>query len=101
MEAFDETLDRNIWSLSDKRLKWDLEIATKRRNKPEEVEASLDDLFQKQRSAETAEMDAVSDGDGAEQDETDRESILSSDTCRNKDRACRTGGKISQDPRGR
>ncbi|EJD03992.1 uncharacterized protein FOMMEDRAFT_106372 [Fomitiporia mediterranea MF3/22] len=49
MDQFDESLDRRVWSLSDQRLKWDLEIATKRRNVPREVENLMLDLFNKQR----------------------------------------------------
>ena len=39
MEPFDEALDRHIWSLSDQRLKWDKEIAERRRTRPREIEA--------------------------------------------------------------
>lgn len=38
MEPFDEALDRHIWSLSDQRLKWDKEIADRRRSRPQEIE---------------------------------------------------------------
>ena len=38
MEPFDEALDRHIWSLSDQRLKWDKEIADRRRLRPEDIE---------------------------------------------------------------
>lgn len=41
MEPFDEALDRHIWSLSDQRLKWDKEIADRRRSRPEEIEKSI------------------------------------------------------------
>jgi hypothetical protein len=77
METFDETLDRNIWSLSDKRLKWDLEIATKRRTKPPEMEGILKEVFEQRRSSEVTEMEAKGDNDGMEQDETDRKYHLS------------------------
>jgi hypothetical protein len=52
MEPFDEPLDKNIWSLSDKRLKLDQEIAVKRRSKPQEVEESTRELYQRQRAAD-------------------------------------------------
>lgn len=38
VEPFDEALDRHIWSLSDQRLKWDKEIADRRRSRPEDIE---------------------------------------------------------------
>ncbi|KAH0830461.1 hypothetical protein J3R83DRAFT_1886 [Lanmaoa asiatica] len=38
VEPFDEALDRHIWSLSDQRLKWDKEIADRRRSRPEAIE---------------------------------------------------------------
>lgn len=41
MEPFDEALDRHIWSLSDQRLKWDKEIADRRRSRAEEIEKSI------------------------------------------------------------
>ncbi|THH09466.1 hypothetical protein EW145_g1984 [Phellinidium pouzarii] len=48
-DQFDESLDRRVWSLSDQRLKWDLEIAVKRRSIPLEVEALMRDLISHQR----------------------------------------------------
>ncbi|KAF8556821.1 hypothetical protein OG21DRAFT_526564 [Imleria badia] len=41
VEPFDEALDRHIWSLSDQRLKWDKEIADRRRSKPEDIQKSI------------------------------------------------------------
>lgn len=41
VEPFDEALDRHIWSLSDQRLKWDKEIADRRRSRPEDIEKSV------------------------------------------------------------
>ncbi|KAN0084119.1 hypothetical protein V8E55_007623 [Tylopilus felleus] len=38
VEPFDEALDRHIWSLSDQRLKWDKEIADRRRSRPVDIE---------------------------------------------------------------
>jgi hypothetical protein len=73
METFDETLDRNIWTLSDKRLKWDQEIAAKRRTKPREVEGFLGVLFEQQRGSESIEMEADGGNDDAEEGEVDRE----------------------------
>ena len=49
MDQFDEALDRRVWSLSDQRLKWDLEIALKRRGVPIEVETLMRDLIVQQR----------------------------------------------------
>ncbi|KLO19778.1 hypothetical protein SCHPADRAFT_842726 [Schizopora paradoxa] len=52
-DQFDEALDRRVHSLSDQRLKWDLEIALKRRKTPAEVETLVKDLIQTQREADT------------------------------------------------
>lgn len=41
MEAFDETLDRRIWSLADNRIKWHTLIAEKRRKVPSETEKTV------------------------------------------------------------
>jgi len=72
MEPFDENLDKNIWALSDKRLKLDLEIAMKRRSKPQEIEESLGELYQRQQAADT-EM-AVSEDEIQDEDpDNDRE----------------------------
>ncbi|KZT28640.1 hypothetical protein NEOLEDRAFT_1129489 [Neolentinus lepideus HHB14362 ss-1] len=49
MESFDEALDRRIWSLSDQRLKWDREIASKRQTRPKEVADMIQDLLERQR----------------------------------------------------
>lgn len=49
VEQFDEALDRRVWSLSDQRRKWDLEIAKKRRITPREVEGLIHDLVTRQR----------------------------------------------------
>lgn len=45
-EAFDEGLDRRIWSLSEQCLQWDVDIAKKRRERPQEVEKLLRDILQ-------------------------------------------------------
>ena len=41
MEAFDETLDRRIWSLADNRIKWHTLIAERRRKVPTETERTV------------------------------------------------------------
>ena len=48
IEPFDEALDRETWSLYNQRLQWDLELATKRRKRPQEVVDVLEKLFQAQ-----------------------------------------------------
>jgi hypothetical protein len=48
VESFDETLDKNIWSLGDQRLKLDQQVAVKRRTKPQEIQATLRRAFEKQ-----------------------------------------------------
>lgn len=58
MDQFDEALDRRVWSLSDQRLKWDLEIALKRRGVPTEVEALMRDLISQQRQHDENLLDA-------------------------------------------
>jgi hypothetical protein len=56
VEPFDEALDRETWSLYNQRLQWDLELATKRRNRPREVADLLENLFKVQDAA-LAELD--------------------------------------------
>ena len=51
IEPFDEALDRETWSLYNQRLQWDLELATKRRKRPQEVVDVLEKLFQVQDAA--------------------------------------------------
>jgi len=51
IEPFDEALDRETWSLYNQRLQWDLELATKRRKRPQEVVDVLENLFQVQDTA--------------------------------------------------
>lgn len=51
IEPFDEALDRETWSLYNQRLQWDLELATKRRRRPQEVVDVLEKLFQAQDAA--------------------------------------------------
>ncbi len=48
VEPFDEALDRETWSLYNERLQWDLELATKRRKRPQEVADLLENLFKAQ-----------------------------------------------------
>jgi hypothetical protein len=45
MEAFDETLDRRIWSLADNRIKWHTLIAERRRKVPTETEKTVTALL--------------------------------------------------------
>ena len=45
MEAFDETLDRRIWSLADNRIKWHTLIAERRRKVPTETERTITTLL--------------------------------------------------------
>jgi len=61
IEPFDEALDRHIWSLSDQRLKWDREIARTRVERPREVEALLQDLFDRQQEADEQETELAPD----------------------------------------
>ncbi|KAI0315546.1 hypothetical protein OF83DRAFT_1061929 [Amylostereum chailletii] len=51
-EPFDETLDKEIWSLQDQRLQWDRDLAQKRRERPQEVARMLADLYRLQTSVE-------------------------------------------------
>jgi hypothetical protein len=51
IEPFDEALDRETWSLYNQRLQWDLELATKRRKRPQEVVDVLEKFFQAQNAA--------------------------------------------------
>lgn len=64
IEPFDEALDRHIWSLSDQRLKWDRMMARTRVERPREVEAMLQDLFDCQQDAAAQDVEvAVDDAD--------------------------------------
>ena len=45
MEAFDEALDRRIWSLADNRIKWHTLIAERRRTVPIETERTVATLL--------------------------------------------------------
>ncbi|KAH9830944.1 uncharacterized protein C8Q71DRAFT_315519 [Rhodofomes roseus] len=48
-EPFDEGFDRHIWALAHQSLQWDSEIAARRRKHPKEIEAQMEELFQRQR----------------------------------------------------
>ena len=48
IEPFDEALDRETWSLYNQRLQWDLELATKRQRRPQEVVDLLGNLLKVQ-----------------------------------------------------
>lgn len=65
-EPFDEALDRETWSLYNQRLQWDLELATKRRKRPQEVAELLENLFKVQEAA-LEELDRT-----VEEDDEDR-----------------------------
>ncbi|THV07661.1 hypothetical protein K435DRAFT_959728 [Dendrothele bispora CBS 962.96] len=52
IEQFDEALDRRVWALADNRLAWHKEIANKRRTIPQEVQRSLQGLFEQERAEE-------------------------------------------------
>ena len=56
VEPFDEALDRETWSLYNQRLQWDLELATKRRKRPQEVADLFEYLF-KAREAAIGDLD--------------------------------------------
>jgi len=55
MECFDEVLDREVWCLSDQRLKSDSGIADKRRDKPKQIESAFRDYLRSQEQLETEE----------------------------------------------
>lgn len=52
VEPFDEALDRYIWSLSDQRLKWDKDVAARRRTRPKEIERLISDTLAQHNSVE-------------------------------------------------
>ena len=56
VEPFDEALDRETWSLYNQHLQWDLELATKRRKRPQEISDLFENLF-KARAAPMGELD--------------------------------------------
>jgi hypothetical protein len=53
---FDEALDRHIWSLSDQSLKWDGEIARKRRERPQDVERLVRELIEARQTVDAEEL---------------------------------------------
>ncbi|KAF8437997.1 hypothetical protein L210DRAFT_3505086 [Boletus edulis BED1] len=55
MEPFDEALDRHIWSLSDQRLKWDKDVADRRRTRPTDIEKLIADGLTQHHDVETSE----------------------------------------------
>ncbi len=63
VEPFDEALDRETWSLYNQRLQWDLELATKRRNRPREVADLLENLFKVQDAALAEQDKPVEEGE--------------------------------------
>jgi hypothetical protein len=80
MEAFDEALDRHIWSLSDQRLKWDREIGGRRRTRPTEVEAMIQGVYTQHRGVDM-DIDAnqescLSDLDGSQLDPAMEETFV-------------------------
>ncbi|EIN08848.1 hypothetical protein PUNSTDRAFT_120406 [Punctularia strigosozonata HHB-11173 SS5] len=73
-EPFDEALDRHIWSLADQRMKWQQEVANKRRTVPGEVAELVDSLLERQRSADAE--PALADEDVAVDSEPEVEGEL-------------------------
>ncbi|KAF8964064.1 hypothetical protein BDZ97DRAFT_1758172 [Flammula alnicola] len=61
MEAFDETLDRRIWSLADTRLQWHKRIAETRRTVPTEIESTVATLLEQHRKLDTIILSALSE----------------------------------------
>jgi len=47
LEAFDEALDRRIWSLADTRLQWHKRMAKTRREVPSEIQTHMSSLLTK------------------------------------------------------
>jgi len=47
VEAFDEALDRRIWSLADTRLQWHKRMAKTRREVPSEIQTHMSSLLTK------------------------------------------------------
>lgn len=67
MEAFDEALDRRIWSLADTRLQWHKRMAKTRREVPKEIRSRLSDLLNKSQAQDldiSQANDTLSDDDG-------------------------------------
>ena len=70
-EPFDESLDRRVWSLSDQRLKWDLELALKRRETP----TAIQELMQELAAAQAQLGDDNEKKDGKETDDKESEEM--------------------------
>ena len=68
-EQFDEALDRRVWSLSDQRRTWNVEIAKKRRTTPQEVEGLMKNLIAYQREADNASTPKIEKDGGSDMDE--------------------------------
>jgi len=63
MEAFDETLDRRIWSLADNRIKWHTLIAERRRKVPTEAEGTVTTLLGRHHKLDDEALPALSNAE--------------------------------------
>ncbi len=70
MEAFDEALDRRIWSLADTRLQWHKRIAEARRTIPNEIETKVSTLIQQHRELDNTDLFQPEDAEEPMVDET-------------------------------
>ncbi|OBZ75487.1 hypothetical protein A0H81_04700 [Grifola frondosa] len=70
IEPFDEGFDRHIWSLSDQSLKWDEDIAKKRRTIPLQVEELMQGLLEGYKELCNEESASLPDADDAEESGT-------------------------------
>lgn len=67
MEAFDEALDRRIWSLADTRLQWHKRMAKTRREVPKEIQSRISDLMKRSQAQDLdifQNNDTLNDDDG-------------------------------------
>ena len=83
MEAFDEALDRRIWSLADTRLQWHKRIAEARRTIPAEIEANISKLHEQHKELDMAnishhdeDMDETTVGDNSKHPQSLRGPIV-------------------------
>jgi len=66
MEAFDEALDRRIWSLADTRLQWHKRMAKTRREVPKEMQSRISDLMKR---SQAQDLDILQDNDTLNDDD--------------------------------
>ena len=81
MEAFDETLDRRIWSLADNRIKWHTLIAERRRKVPIETERTVTTLLGQHHKLDNDALPALLDEEETTYEQDGKYCIYSLSSC--------------------